>query len=81
MRTFKTVQGNTYGEARYFDEHSLRNLEIIAYEVKCRKPCKCSICHRLISKDEIALKTSQRVDSRQMIWRQNYCSDCYQIVN
>ena len=63
------------------DRSNLRNLEMSAKEVKCRKNCQCSICHRMIKKGEIALKTVQRVDSRREgFLYYNYCDECYKIM-
>ena len=39
LKNYKTIRGIAYEEAQYFSEQLLRNLEIRAHEVKCRKPC------------------------------------------
>lgn len=54
----------------------LGDLEISAKTVKCRKPCKCSICKRIIVKGEVALKTVQRYRNTSF-WYNNFCDECY----
>ena len=56
----------------------LRNLEIRAKVVKCRKLCYCSVCGRTIDSGELALKTIQRTDNHRNGFYYNvYCEEHY----
>ena len=62
-------------------ESALANLGVRCVEVKTRKDCACfGRCGRRIRAGEMALKTSQRVDSRGGVVRHAYCSNCYEVV-
>jgi len=81
MRTFYIpAYKQKYIESEFSSQSLLHNLEIMAKEVKIRKPRTCSVCHSLINKGEKALRTIQRVDSRSNGYYYNtYCSDCYMV--
>lgn len=82
MTTFKTAYGWEKQENRK-SIIGLRRLEMRITQVKCRKNCKCSVCGRIIEAGEYALKTVQfRGENHpKPYYFQNYCSECYSIVN
>jgi ferredoxin len=45
--------------------------------VECRKPCRCSVCHRFINPGDKAFKTSQWLLAKQRYHRTTYCDRCY----
>jgi len=57
----------------------LVNFGMAAKIVICRKICKCSNCKEIINKNEKALKTIQNTNNG--FWYNNYCENCYQIIN
>jgi len=59
------------------DERDLGNLGERRVEVECRKPCRCSVCHRFINPGDKAFKTSQWLLAKQRYHRTTYCDRCY----
>ena len=76
MEIYKTVAGFKFTE-NITDLGNLKNLEIRVKEVKTREICACSICHRIITIGETALKTAQKYHNRNDYYYQNFCDGCY----
>jgi len=78
MKTY--IANGTKFQENKCDIRNLRNLEISVKEVKTRKKCFCSICHRIIKSGEKALKTAQRHNKTESYY-QTFCDECYQSIN
>lgn len=76
MKIYKTVGGGRFTE-NITSLGNLKDLEILVIEVQTRKVYICSICHRIITVGETALKTAQKYHGKNEYYFQNFCDGCY----
>lgn len=80
MRQFKVHAHSHTLDENHCPSFALKDLEMSAKIVKCRKACQCAICKFTMSKGDNALKTVQFVKSRGRFYYYAYCTDCFRII-